>query len=253
MKLSILLASIFLWMAGSAIAGTVIYSPDKSVKMTIPDTYFEDRSHISEQIAPMRQFMRLGGRRAFYDVFPHDSEPAWSWKDEVFVEDISAFIRVGIIPLNEFGEEAQALAGSGTSGHDTETATATQIFHNAFCEDFKSSWGSGASCYHDKDKDVGVGVNTLGAFVTNSYRVIGDHVLLVGSMDLIGMLKLYSHEAVVWGPDAKGSIGGLANLETFKESSDQEKWDVLREAANSDDVFKMLLTARLHHVEDADD
>jgi len=92
------------------------------------------------------------------------------------------------------------------------------VYEN-FLKDLEKQWGKGSFSYYDEGKDVARFINEWGAFVFITFKVIGDDLVVVESMDL-------AHTFIA---EKKGdnitSLSALNKIEYYKKASNLEYVD----------------------------
>lgn len=94
--------------------------------------------------------------------------------------------------------------------------------HQSLVCDLKARWGDHSFSVYDQETGVGRFVNYAGAFVSLSWRMVGDTLVVVESQDLVEVLVIESSDP----PDVSDSAA---------------LWQYYRKAANADDVDRMLI------------
>lgn len=245
MKLCVLTFFTLLTIAEHAFAETVVRSADHSVAYALPDGYEENAVQLSSEVYPYREFVKLGGRQAFFDVFPSDSEPTVPWKEEVFDADVASYLRVTVVPLSDFLRNSMVPSVESQRQPQARTdAWNSRDVHQKICGVFSNIWGEDSFCFFNTDQDVGVSINLTGAFVAVFHKLVGDYVISIDTQDHIGFLDAYSHDSVLFGSTGRGNYVPKELPGELSQLTDSQKWRHFRQAANSQAVFELLGSAR---------
>ncbi len=210
---------------------------ERKLEVTVPVGYekFDMRNLDPNAYAPDKDpyagatwYVSRGGRAALAQQFP-DTNPDDNIFRRWFGNDIRAFVVLRVAGLVE-SDRAGTPGRDRGSGIVVPRGSSPQDVHDRFCKAFSARWGKD-NTFELFDAETGIGrcVNFLGEFVAVFTRRLGDYLVTIESMDLVNFLLL---------------VSSLPDMD-ITGSSNAEKWEVFKQAANAKTAEQMLLSARL--------